>query len=59
MSAPDGSACDVAMAGLNRLLESETLARLDRADKKRAWTTAVAAVNHLRARAHRNLRSGQ
>lgn len=50
MSAPDGSACDVAMAGLNQLLESEALARLDSGDKKQAWTTAAAAVSHLRAR---------
>ncbi|NDJ88957.1 hypothetical protein [Mycolicibacter kumamotonensis] len=38
------------MAGLNQLLESETVARLDAADKKQAWATAAAAVNHLRAR---------
>lgn len=50
MSAPDGSPCGVAMAGLNQLLESETVARLDAADKKQAWATAAAAVNHLRAR---------
>lgn len=50
MSAPDGSPCGVAMAGLNQLLESETLARLDPADKKNAWKTAAAAVAHLRAR---------
>jgi hypothetical protein len=50
MSAPDGSPCGVAMAGLNQLLESETVARLDAADKKQAWATAAAAVDHLRAR---------
>lgn len=50
MSAPDGSPCDVAMAGLNHLLESDTLAQLGSTDKKQAWTTAAAAVNHLRAR---------
>lgn len=50
MTAPDGSPCGVAMAGLNQLLESEALARLDVADKKQAWTTAAAAVTHLRAR---------
>jgi hypothetical protein len=38
------------MAGLNQLLESEALARLDSGDKKQAWTTAAAAVSHLRAR---------
>lgn len=50
MSAPDGSPCGMAMAGLNQLLDSEAVARLDAADKKQAWTTAAAAVNHLRAR---------
>lgn len=50
MTAPDGSPCGMAMAGLNQLLESEAVARLDAADKKQAWTTAAAAVNHLRAR---------
>ncbi|OBG03182.1 hypothetical protein A5772_05080 [Mycolicibacter sinensis] len=38
------------MAGLNLLLESETLARMSAADKKNAWTTAAAAVTHLRTR---------
>lgn len=34
MNALDGSPCGAAMAGLNQLLESEVLARLDSADEK-------------------------
>ncbi|MCV7385559.1 hypothetical protein [Mycolicibacter longobardus] len=38
------------MAGLNQLLESDALAHIDPGVKKQAWTTAAAAVTHLRAR---------
>ncbi|MGV0733698.1 hypothetical protein [Mycolicibacter sinensis] len=44
MNAPDGSPRGVAIAGLNQLLESEALARLDAADSRQAWTTAAVAV---------------
>lgn len=50
MSAPDGSPCGAAMAGLTQLLESETTACVDPTEKTRAWKTAAAAVTHLRAR---------
>lgn len=50
MSAADGSPCGAAMAGLNHLLESETLAHLTPAATKQAWSTAAAAVTHLRTR---------
>lgn len=50
MSAPDGSPCGAAMAGLTQLLESETTARVDAAEKAEAWSAAASAVTHLRSR---------
>lgn len=43
-------ASNAAMAGLTRLLESQTTASVDHGDKTQAWATASAAVTHLRSR---------